>query len=224
MADEENPQETPQERAPAVRTDQPVAAGAGGHAVVIAQPRPAQPQVLPKVSRRGLVIISFWTGMAAMLAGIGATILNSLWPRGVTGFGGTIFIGTVDEIPVGEKVRNVEAKAWIVRLNAEQAARNGAPEGGILALWQKCPHLGCTVPWRPEYSRVDPRNNERYAGWFLCPCHGSTYSDAGVRVFGPAPRSMDTMEVIIDGGNVSVNTGNITPGSEENGSRAVVPG
>ena len=220
MADENKP-EPAQETAPAPTTG--AVAATSGHAVVLAQPAPVSAPMLPKVSRRGVVIIGFWAGMGTLLAAIGVTILNTIYPRNVKGFGGTVFVGTLDSLEPGTKVKNVEAKAWIVRLNAEQAARNGAQDGAILALYQKCPHLGCTVPWRPDYSYQDPRSGERYPGWFLCPCHGSTYSDAGVRVFGPAPRSMDTMEVTIDGGNITVNTGAITPGSTENGSRGILP-
>jgi cytochrome b6-f complex iron-sulfur subunit len=223
MPDDTTEEQESTEKAPARRAASPVAAGASGHAVVIAQPAlPAQP-ILPKVSRRNVVIIGFWAGMGAMLLGIAATIVNNLYPRNVTGFGSSIFVGTVDSIDPGQKFKNVEAKAWIVRLDATQADRNGGQEGAILALYQKCPHLGCTVPYREDYSRVDPRSGQRYAGWFLCPCHGSTYSDAGVRVFGPAPRSMDTFEVTIDNGNITVNTGAITPGSTDNATRGVMP-
>ena len=206
----------------AVRAGGAVAAS-GGHAVVIAQPAPNTPMVLPKVSRRGLILIGFWGGLGAMLLGIVATILNSLYPRDVAGFGGKIFVGTIDDIEPGQKVRSVVAKAWLVRLDAAQAQRNGGQEGALLALWQKCPHLGCTVPFEGNFSREDPRSGETYAGWFLCPCHGSTYSDAGVRVFGPAPRSMDTFAVTIDGGNITVDTGAITPGATDNATRGVLP-
>jgi cytochrome b6-f complex iron-sulfur subunit len=43
-----------------------------------------------------------------------------------------------------------------------------------------------------------------------------------VRVFGPAPRSMDRMEITIDGsGNIEVNTGAITKGTPDNNAFAV---
>jgi cytochrome b6-f complex iron-sulfur subunit len=72
------------------------------------------------------------------------------------------------------------------------------------------------VPWRPEFTFNDDK------GWYRCPCHGSTYTKAGVRVFGPAPRSMDTMKITIDGaGNITVQTGSITPGGTDNPHRAV---
>ena len=122
-------------------------------------------------------------------------------------------------------MHNLEAKTWLVRLDAEQAKHNPpAQAGAVLALYHKCPHLGCTVPYRPDFSREDPRSNQTYAGWFLCPCHGSTYSDAGVRVFGPAPRSMDMFPLTIDGGKMTVDTGKVITGTLDNPSRAVLPG
>jgi cytochrome b6-f complex iron-sulfur subunit len=198
------------------------AAGAGGPAVVVV-PQPAPGPALPAVSRRRVLQIAFWSGMGAMLLGIVYTILNSVYPRGVTGFGGSVFAGTLDQLPPGSKLRSLDAQAWIVRFDAEQARLNNAQEGAVLALWHKCPHLGCTVPFLDNFSFEDPRVGETYQGWFRCPCHGSTYSDAGVRVFGPAPRSMDTFALTIDGGNLIVDTGSIMPGGEDNGSRAILP-
>ena len=201
-------------------------AGAGMPGVVVVQPAPTGIQV-PKVSRRKVMIIGFWGAMGAMLLGIFTTIINSLYPRNVSGFGGTVFVGTVDLLTSapGQKIHNLDAKAWIVMLTGDKVQRNkGAQEGSIIALYHKCVHLGCTVPWRPDFSREDPRNGETYAGWFLCPCHGSTYSDAGVRVFGPAPRSLDTFELVIKDGKMTVNTSKIRTGNAENPSRAILPG
>lgn len=201
-------------------------ATAGGPAVVVVQPAPVGFRA-PEVSRRKVMIIGFWGAMGAMMLGIVTTIINSLYPRNVAGFGGSVYVGTVDQLKEapGRKVHNLDAKAWLVMLTGDQVKHNpGAQEGSILALYHKCPHLGCTVPWRPDFSREDPRNGATYAGWFLCPCHGSTYSDAGVRVFGPAPRSMDTFALTIAGGKMTVNTGKITTGNESNPTRAVLPG
>ena len=90
-----------------------------------------------------------------------------------------------------------------------------------MALYWKCPHLGCTVPWNPGFQGAQV-NFPGITGWFRCPCHGSTYSRAGVRVFGPAPRPMDTMLLSVNGdGSVNVNTGKITGGAADNPLRAV---
>jgi cytochrome b6-f complex iron-sulfur subunit len=70
---------------------------------------------------------------------------------------------------------------------------------GALALYWKCPHLGCTVPWAEDEGR------------FHCPCHKSIYDRNGVRIEGPAPRPMDLMALRVDdAGNVIVHTGEIT--------------
>ena len=226
----EKPKPEPKAAKPAV--DKAVAASSGGAAVatmaapgiVVVRPQSAGPS-MPQVSRRKVLLVGFWSAMGVMVLGIVATIINTLYPRGITGFGSAVYVGTVDQLAPGKKIHNLDAKAWMVRFDAEQAKRNpGAVEGSILALYHKCVHLGCTVPYRPDFSREDPRNGETYAGWFLCPCHGSTYSDAGVRVFGPAPRSLDTFALTIDGGKMTVNTGKIKTGTTDNPSRAILPG
>ena len=89
---------------------------------------------------------------------------------------------------------------------------------GLLALWRKCPHLGCSVPWISSFDF----NGDK--GWYRCPCHGSTYTKAGVRVYGPAPRSMDTMKIEVDGaGNITVQTGQNLAINLTNGLPAGVP-
>jgi menaquinol-cytochrome c reductase iron-sulfur subunit len=44
-----------------------------------------------------------------------------------------------------------------------------------------CPHLGCRYSW------VDAQNK------FICPCHGSEFTNAGEHVAGPAPRGLDPL-------------------------------
>lgn len=228
MADEEAPQadaaaaddKAVTKAAPGGR--QLASAGAGGPAVVVV-PKPAPGFSAPEVSRRRVLQIGFWSGLLALIGAVFATFLNNFYPRGLTGFGAQIFVGTVDQLPPGGFIRNLDAKAWVMRIGPEQAPHEGAPEGSIIALYHKCPHLGCTVPWRPDFQFEDPRNLETYKGWFRCPCHGSTYSFTGTYVFGPAPRSMDTFEFTVDGGNIVVNTGKITRGTPDNASRAILP-
>jgi cytochrome b6-f complex iron-sulfur subunit len=74
---------------------------------------------------------------------------------------------------------------------SEKAARSTAPaeltgmEQGVVALYQKCVHLGCRVP------------SCATSKWFECPCHGSQYNQVGEKKAGPAPRGLDrfAMEV-----------------------------
>lgn len=71
-------------------------------------------------------------------------------------------------------------------------------DGEFRALSAKDPHLGCTVPWRPEFQF------EGQTGWFRNPCHGETYDITGRRVFGPSPRDLDRYPVEVRDGRVLV--------------------
>lgn len=74
-------------------------------------------------------------------------------------------------------------------------------EAGLVALFQKCPHLGCRVP------------NCETSQWFECPCHGSKYNRVGEKQGGPAPRGMDRFGVeITSQGDVIVDTAHIIQG------------
>jgi Rieske Fe-S protein len=59
------------------------------------------------------------------------------------------------------------------------------PKAGIIALYNRDPHLGCRVTWMVERQR------------FVNPCHGEQYSLTGVCLVGPCPRDLDRFEVII---------------------------
>lgn len=172
----------------------------------------------PDVSRRNVIRTGFWGGLGLTLLGSVGFLLDFLYPRGVAGFGGPVPAGKVKELTKGGDPKEfAEGQFWLVNLDPKEDRKGGAGGGGgVLALWRKCPHLGCSVPWRPGFSFEGDK------GWFRCPCHGSTYTKAGVRVYGPAPRSMDTMKVTIDGsGNITVQTGVRTPGGPDNPMRAI---
>ncbi|QBD82298.1 hypothetical protein EPA93_42500 [Ktedonosporobacter rubrisoli] len=64
-----------------------------------------------------------------------------------------------------------------------------------IALYQRCVHLGCTVPFRDDCLS------------FKCPCHGSHYNVNGEFLDGPAPRSLDRFRMSFSGDDVVVNTG-----------------
>ena len=169
-----------------------------------------------RVSRRTVLQGSAWLGIGAVMAATGGVIIDFLWQRNVRGFGGIVAAGNVSKYPPGSKTKITAGKFWLVHLTSEQ----GGP--GLLALWQKCPHLGCTVPWEPDFAYTHAATGDSKRGWFRCPCHQSTYDDAGVRVFGPAPRSMDRMALTIaPDGEIEVDTGRIEKGAVDNAASAV---
>lgn len=170
------------------------------------------------VSRRTFIRLSFWGGLGTSLLGSVGLLLDFLYPRNVKGFGSKVPAGNAKDYPKGGEPKPFsEGQFWIANLSPAESRPGGTGGAdGLLALWRKCPHLGCTVPWRGTF------DYEGDKGWYRCPCHGSTYTKSGIRVFGPAPRSMDTMAISIDdAGNISVDTGAITPGGPDNPKRAV---
>ncbi len=66
-----------------------------------------------------------------------------------------------------------------------------------VALYQRCVHLGCTVPFRNDCVS------------FKCPCHGSHYNVDGEYLDGPAPRSLDRFAMSFSGTDVIVHTGTL---------------
>jgi len=70
----------------------------------------------------------------------------------------------------------------------------------VLALYQKCVHLGCRVP------------SCATSKWFECGCHGSQYNQAGEKKAGPAPRGLDRFAMEVNNGALTVNTGLIIQG------------
>lgn len=152
------------------------------------------------------------------LAALGAGILAMLWPKLKGGFGTPIAVGVFDDIRTAALQADgtvvpqffAAAQAWVIpfdpaRLTGSSfeaqpgvVAGGGAGEQGLMALWQRCVHLGCRVP-----SCVPSQG-------FECPCHGSKYNLHGEYEQGPAPRNMDRFNVEIDdAGNLVVKTGEV---------------
>ena len=146
------------------------------------------PQPAAEPSRRDFLHMAWAATGALALAGTGAMTLSFLTPRVVEGkFGGVFSVGTVDDFPPGSVTPFNEGRFYLIRLE----------DGGFLALYRKCTHLGCTVPWDPAQQR------------FVCPCHASAFERDGEVVNPPAPRPLDRFPVTISDGQVSVDTGEI---------------
>lgn len=123
------------------------------------------------------------TAVAAVETGIaGFMFLRSRSLEG--GFGGTIKAGAVDSFPPGSVTEFPEENFYLVR----------DQEGGFLAVYQRCPHLGCTVNWNSEKER------------FFCPCHASSFDIYGNFESKPVPRALDIFPVSIESMMVKVDT------------------
>jgi cytochrome b6-f complex iron-sulfur subunit len=145
-----------------------------------------------------------------------------LWPQLRAGLGAKFSIGTIADIvakqpsfangwpyavgPARTFLINVPA-AKELALGHEASVSN--PTGTqLLALYRKCPHLGCQVPGLCDELKR-----------FTCLCHGSTYNILGEKLKeGPAQRGMDRFGVLVDAdGVVVIDTSQYTYGALNRG-------
>ncbi len=176
---------------------------------------PPDPEAIG-VSRRQFFNRASVTLMSASLGAFGAAVLAFLWKGSSGGFGSKITVGPVDDVIDQIRANKgfyyvPQARAWITEFPKEaltkaRAAYGGQSsvmagmEAGIVALYQKCPHLGCRVPECAS------------SQWFECPCHGSSYNRVGEKKAGPAPRGMDRFGVSVNNGVLVVDTGAVFGG------------
>jgi len=157
--------------------------------------------------------------ISLMGAGIGtfsaAAFVAFLWPTKSGGFGGKVPVGRYDDVVAGIRTGSgffyaPEARAWITAYPVDALPKAEAVytepllvgmRRGLIASYQKCPHLGCRVPQCAS------------SQWFECGCHGSQYNRVGEKKAGPAPRGMDHFPLEFSAaGEVSVNTGLVVNG------------
>jgi cytochrome b6-f complex iron-sulfur subunit len=178
-----------------------------------AVPRPEAPEVKretkPKpVSRREFFRRSLLTSVTLFGAQFGAASLAFLWPNLRGGFGSVIALGLTPEA-VKSQIQSDRlpfyfgaGRFYLVSYEGDGAdtVYQGLVSEGLMALYQKCVHLGCRVPFCQQ------------SQWFECPCHGSKYNRAGEYRDGPAPRSMDRFAVKVVNGQVQVDTSQVVLG------------
>lgn len=157
------------------------------------------------VTRRSFFNRALLAVFGVFLAQFAVASLAFLWPKLKGGFGTPINVGNVDDLRTeiiqgdGTIVPKfvAAAQSWVVPIPESEiagssfeglpvTAAGGGGEPALMALWQRCVHLGCRVP-----SCVPSQG-------FECPCHGSRYNFHGEYEAGPAPRNMDRFAVELD--------------------------
>ena len=161
------------------------------------------------VSRRQFFNRALLTTFGAFLGLQGLNYLAFFWPKLSGGFGSDVDAGAVEDIraqtvaPDGSVVPVFvpEARAYIVPAPDQLSAQfegKSVEAGGLMAIFQRCVHLGCRVPWCAT------------SIGFECPCHGSKYNFVGEYFAGPAPRNLDRFVVEVrNGDRFIVRTGSI---------------
>ena len=150
----------------------------------LAQPDPATDPVLSKITPPEL--------QEAVTGGFA-------YPRFKEGeFGGQfVLTKTVDEYTTeDEPDLNPTGKFYVVKVDELLPTAEGeAGAEGIMAIYQVCTQLVCFIPYQAAESR------------FICPCDGSTFERNSDYVRGPAARNLDQFQVEVEGGVITVNTG-----------------
>jgi cytochrome b6-f complex iron-sulfur subunit len=178
------------------------------------------------MSRRSFMRRMLGVGVGLLsLEFLGGT-LAFLWPNLTGGLGGKIEIGTAQDIlSTDPEWKNglpyiyTKARLFLVNVPAAKQLVDGnkqanIPDPGtnvsddiapvdrsVLALYRKCPHLGCQIPQLCDKSE-----------WFECLCHGSKYTVLGEKRDGPAPRGMDRFSTSMNGNVYVVDTSQIITG------------
>jgi cytochrome b6-f complex iron-sulfur subunit len=166
------------------------------------------------LSRRDFFRGGLLASLGVFTAQFGGATLAFLWPNLIGGFGGLI---TLTDSPdsILDQIRSTRqpfyfgaGRFYLINYTGDGDKPGGIYEGftvevpgsgRLMALYQKCAHLGCRVPFCDQ------------SQWFECPCHGSKYNYAGEYELGPAPAGLQRFPVRIANGQVSVDTGNPGP-------------
>jgi len=173
-----------------------------------------------EVTRRSFMRRVLGAGVGLLsLEFVGASLAFA-WPNVTEGLGARIRIGALSDILTaeprfaqGHPYSATRAQSFLINIPAARALASGdevslpAPTAGqMIALWRRCPHLGCMVP-----ALCEERSR------FECLCHGSTYNVLGEKLArGPASRGMDRFAVELDpDGVVVIDTREIIRGAPE---------
>ena len=134
----------------------------------------AQPEKPDELSRRDFFNEVAFAALG--IAGLGAAVVTYryLSPNVLFEPATTFRAGSPELYPLNSVTFLQDQQVYIVRTAA-----------GFYAVSAVCTHLGCITQWKPEADQIQ------------CPCHGSKFQSDGVKVEGPAPRSLDHFSIAL---------------------------
>jgi len=180
-----------------------------------------------EMSRRSFMRRVLGVGIGILTLEFLVGTVNFLWPNPRRGLGATFTVGSAADIITNEPAwanglpyAYQQAKVFLVNVPAAKSlvdnpdSPESVPDPGtnvgpdvppvdasVIALYRKCPHLGCQIPQLCNQSQ-----------WFECLCHGSKYTVLGEKRDGPAPRGMDRFNVLVVEGAYVIDTSEIVAG------------
>jgi cytochrome b6-f complex iron-sulfur subunit len=143
-------------------------------------------------SRREFLQTTWKAGLALLGVAATWTTYEALRPFSARAAGTKIKVGNAQNFPVGSATYFPEGRLYMT--NAQNQ---------YFALSQKCPHLGCRIPYCES------------SGRFECACHGSIFNLAGEYQAGPSPRGMDRYALAAEGNLLVVDTNKLEPGPDQ---------
>ncbi len=170
----------------------------------------AQPVALAPtaVARRSFLNRALLGALGVFGVALGGGSVGFVWPNVLPGFGKKVRVGKVRDILAriaADRVPyyNPEGRFYLVAYDTSDPenryVKAGVAAQGLMAIYQKCAHLGCRVPFCEQ------------SQWFECPCHQSKYNLAGEKMLGPAPAGLWRFPIEIDDkGVVTVDTSDST--------------
>jgi cytochrome b6-f complex iron-sulfur subunit len=187
------------------------ASGEGGAAPVTGRPgagaRPPKAKVV--ISRRDFFRSGLLASLGVFAAQFGGASIAFLWPK-LSGFGSVLTVPDTLEA-IKDQIQSTKApyyygagRFYLIGYNGTGDKPGGPYDGivadGLMAIYQKCAHLGCRVPFCDQ------------SRWFECPCHGSKYNYAGEWQLGPAPTGLHRFKATVEGTSVKVDTSKVITG------------
>jgi menaquinol-cytochrome c reductase iron-sulfur subunit len=94
--------------------------------------------------------------------------------------------------PVRKTITFAQRDGWREVVTAQSVYVSHNASGELEVLSAICPHLGCSVSWQANHDK------------FVCPCHGGEFKADGQHIFGPPPRSMDSLPTQLKDGKLQV--------------------
>jgi Rieske Fe-S protein len=148
----------------------------------------------PDKSRRAILLLLPFAAIGGIFASVATAAFRFLRPVTSAGSEKWIDVARVAELsgnkPVARKIVTEQVAGWARSLEEHSVFILPGKSNRVLSA--VCPHEGCEVSWRDDLSV------------FSCPCHDSSFSADGSRIYGPARRGLDALPSRVADGKLQV--------------------